>query len=381
MAVYRFARQEEEDEILDLINLVFSQTARPHDFSEMLPKVYAYPGFSRYHAVAEEGGRLIATIAMLPLNVHMGGRALAGGYLGSVSVHKRYRGQGHMKALMGMLIREATERRWDFLALGGQRQRYGYWGFESCGGVYRFSVRQANIRHTPGMAGDDFTFVPPTAPAHWEAIARLHEKLPFRCERDSARLNDILHSYGGAPRMILDSRGGIAGYLVRMGNEITELCLHDDGDALKAVKGQIGDERSITVRVPGYLPAQAQAFRAFAETAALEDAEKLLPLNWLSILDAGLGLRAQTQNTLSDGRIFLPDGERTIQIEAAGTYRIRVENGVPQITEANGAPDLALSPRQAVETFFSPVRAALQPDPLLRAWLPLPWGLTPADTF
>ena len=63
MAVYRFARQEEEDEILDLINLVFSQTARPHDFSEMLPKVYAYPGFSRYHAVAEEGGRLIATIA------------------------------------------------------------------------------------------------------------------------------------------------------------------------------------------------------------------------------------------------------------------------------------------------------------------------------
>ena len=68
MTDYRFARPHEEDEILDLINAVFSQKARPHDFSVLLPKVYAHPGFSRFHAVAEVDGRVRGTVAMLPID-------------------------------------------------------------------------------------------------------------------------------------------------------------------------------------------------------------------------------------------------------------------------------------------------------------------------
>ena len=133
MAVYRFARPEEEEAILDLIDLVFSKTGSSIDFASLVPKVYGRAGFSAYHAVAEQAGRLVGTVAMLPVTVHMGDTALRGGYIGSVAVHSKYRGQGHMRALMDLLIAEAKSRGYDFLALGGQRQRYGYWGFEVCG--------------------------------------------------------------------------------------------------------------------------------------------------------------------------------------------------------------------------------------------------------
>ncbi len=52
---------EEEEQLLDFINLVFSQVRVPHDFEALLPKVYAHPGFSRLHAVAAEEGRIRAS--------------------------------------------------------------------------------------------------------------------------------------------------------------------------------------------------------------------------------------------------------------------------------------------------------------------------------
>ena len=67
MTEYRFARPEEEPQILDLIDLVFSQGSRPHDFRKLLPKVYAHPGFAGFHAVAVRENRIRAVIAMLPL--------------------------------------------------------------------------------------------------------------------------------------------------------------------------------------------------------------------------------------------------------------------------------------------------------------------------
>ena len=82
MTEYRFARPEEEPEVLDFINAVFSQAARPHDFAKLIPKVYAHPGFAGLHAVAVEDGRIRGAIAMLPMTVHAGENTLKAGYIG-----------------------------------------------------------------------------------------------------------------------------------------------------------------------------------------------------------------------------------------------------------------------------------------------------------
>ena len=149
MTNYRFARPEDEDEILDLINAVFSQKARPHDFARLLPKVYAHSGFSKYHAVTEVDGRIRGTVAMLPIDVQMGegGAALHCGYIGSVAVHPRFQRRGLMRNLMAMQEKRARQWGYDFMALGGQRQRYNYHGFENAGLGLTFYVNAANVRH------------------------------------------------------------------------------------------------------------------------------------------------------------------------------------------------------------------------------------------
>ena len=76
MTEYRFARPEEEPEVLDFINAVFSQAVRPHDFEKLIPKVYAHPGFAEMHAVAVEERRIRGAVAMLPMIVHGGESSL-----------------------------------------------------------------------------------------------------------------------------------------------------------------------------------------------------------------------------------------------------------------------------------------------------------------
>jgi len=67
--------------------------------------------------------------------------------VGSVSVHPKARGEGHMKRLLGDWITD-LEGTCDLLALDGQRQRYAYFGFTPGSEKYTFYLDVANVRHT-----------------------------------------------------------------------------------------------------------------------------------------------------------------------------------------------------------------------------------------
>ena len=57
-----------------------------------------------------------------------------------------------MKRLMAMAAEDARERQYDLMILGGQRQRYNYFGFERAVYVIRHAVMQTNLRHCHGDA-------------------------------------------------------------------------------------------------------------------------------------------------------------------------------------------------------------------------------------
>ncbi len=103
MTEYRLAKPEEWEDCIELANYVFSTAHRPHDFEQLIPRVYqAGPEMARIHRVAvAENGRLRAEIAVLPQQMAAGGKLLRAGYVGSVSVHPKARGEGHMKRLLG----------------------------------------------------------------------------------------------------------------------------------------------------------------------------------------------------------------------------------------------------------------------------------------
>ena len=75
MTEYRLAKPEEWEDCIELANYVFSTAHRPHDFEQLIPRVYqAGPEMARIHRVAvAENGRLRAEIAVLPQQMAAGG--------------------------------------------------------------------------------------------------------------------------------------------------------------------------------------------------------------------------------------------------------------------------------------------------------------------
>jgi len=364
MTEYRFARPDEEPEALDFINSVFSQAARPHDFARLIPKVYAHPGFAKLHTVAVEDGRIRGTVAMLPIAIHAGEETLKCGYIGSVSVHPRFRGKGYMKELMAMQIAEAKRQGFDFMALGGQRQRYQYFGFARYGGETLFFFNRANARHAlPTQA--PFAFAP-LEERHMAAAAALHGNQALYCERP--RFPDTLRTYGGVPYAILKEEA-LSGYLVALGDQITELCLSRESDLPAVMAAWMRDHSSCQVSCGGEMTPRILGLAAFAETYSIQPSAMIKVLNWESVLRAMLRLRP------------LPDGERVVQIENAGAFRLKVENGNAEALPCQSRPDFVWTETQAAETLFSPLQALAVPDPVLRSWLPLTLDIPIADRF
>ena len=141
MSEYRIARPEEKDACIELANYVFSTAHCPHDFETLIPKVYGEGVDSAFiHRVAaDENGKLRAQIAVLPEKLMVAGHPLRAGFVGTVSVHPKARGEGHMKRLMQDWLKEMQET-CDIAVLDGQRQRYEYFGFTRGGIQIRYTV-------------------------------------------------------------------------------------------------------------------------------------------------------------------------------------------------------------------------------------------------
>ena len=118
-------RSQDQEEIIDFINMVFSQNSVPHDFKTLLPKLYSDDADTGCcHFLAKEDGKIRAVVGLFPTQLHVGERRLKLGHIGSVSVHKYSRGKGYMKKLMHMAIEAAKAEGMDALVLGGLKNRY-----------------------------------------------------------------------------------------------------------------------------------------------------------------------------------------------------------------------------------------------------------------
>ena len=186
----------------------------------LLPKAYdpAFDPSSITKVAVHESGKLCAEVAVLPQNLTVCGKALKAGFLGMVSVHPKFRGQGHMKALMQMWTEEARSR-YDMLVLYGQRQRYEYFGFTGGGMRRQFFVEPANIRHAlKDVSCEGFTFRPFFEVEGTAAFAeRLNRARLSFVERKAEEMELIFRCLNQKATAILKD-GKLAGYLIsRMG--------------------------------------------------------------------------------------------------------------------------------------------------------------------
>ena len=378
MTEYRFATTQDLPKVIDFIDLVFSQSSRPHDFAALIPKVYGDGhDYSHIHAIALEDGEIRGCVAVLPVDMTVAGQQLRMGYLGSVSVHRLSRGAGHMKKLMQMQLEKAQAGGLDMIVLGGQRQRYGYFGFSPAGGAYEYSITHANVRHAlKDVDASGFVFEPLEPGEGSEYAYALYQQQPVCGSRTADNFAELALTFDSKGWLILHN-GQKAGYLISSvdGKGIREIVLEQPELLPAVIKAWMTEKqlRGIHVAAAPYDKQLNRTLAAFAEYYSLGQDGYLNCLNYASTIRCWMTLK----NSVS------PLSEGVVRLNIAGkTVEIKVADGMVSVEDTDAAADLSLTADEANQLifgfnrFYAPEVSGIPAD-----WFPLPLFIPRMETF
>lgn len=378
MTEYRFATAQDWPKIIDFIDLVFSQSARPHDFAALIPKVYGDAhNYSHIHAIALEDGDIRGCVAVLPVDMTIAGQQLHMGYLGSVSVHRLSRGAGHMKKTMQMQIEKAKADGLDLIVLGGQRQRYGYFGFYPAGHGYEYSVTQSNVRHAlKDVDASVFTFEALGSGEGSEYAYALYQQQPVCGSRTAENFAELALTFESRGWLVLEN-GQKAGYLIASndGKGIREIVLQNPAQVPAVLKAWLALQqvRGLYVDAAPYNITLNRTLAAFAEYYSLGQDGLVRCLNYANVIRCWMTLK-NSISPLSEGMLRLNiDGE---------TIEIKVADGVVSAEKTDAPADLSLTAEEAhyllfsANRFYAPEVSSIPAD-----WFPLPLFIPRPETF
>ena len=88
MVTYRKALPKDFPHILDFINMVFSMSYHPHDFRQLLPKIYEKGQEEKsIHYLALDNEEIKTCVCVVPITLCCGNKTITCATVGSVSVH------------------------------------------------------------------------------------------------------------------------------------------------------------------------------------------------------------------------------------------------------------------------------------------------------
>ena len=378
MTEYRVARPGEENKLLDLANMVFSMAHEPHDFRRLCPKVYARDDFASLHVVAAQGDQQRAMVGTYVFDLKVGQRLLRVGYIGTVSAHPDDKGLGHMRKLVPMAIDRAREQGIHLLALGGQRQRYNYFGFETGSVSASFDVNDVNLRHLLRDVPQERTlrFVPfddaPDAVAQ-EALQHA-QKQPMAGIRDMALMQQSMKMWKGAGHILLKT-DAYAGYVYALHAHWHEWALLNPGDLLPALLAwqDATSTQRTGLTVPLYADEEIGILTRAAEGFSLQNKHMLNVLDWGTVLDTLMAFLA--------GQGGAEEGDLVVEVEGAGRFRLSVRDGIGTAAVTDQSAQTTLSPNEAVLQLFSLAAMMDNNKTAGPRWFPLPLFISTADAF
>ena len=372
----RRLKAEDYDELLGMLNYTFGHKyGRKMDFTAEQPKMWIRDDeHMNMHFGIFEDGRLCSVVGLYPLSVNILGRKMTFATTGNVATLPEYEGRGYFSTLFPLVMEECDRCGIAVARLGGGRQRYGRYGFEYCGTLYKFTVSSHNVKHFFKNIGADVEFVRIT-PEDTDALMICHELIssrPFYVERSPLHnLRDVylaMCSKEGTPYLALKG-GNPIGYLVayKNGREILELCSYDaDGFSAIVAGWQTRLAVPITVPVAPYQTEELRILNVSADGVSICDPSMFRVRDWVTLCDALTKLKSTLEP--------LPDFELTLGIENYGNINLYCRSGVAGCEWSNRSGELLLDSRSAARLLFGPTPAHLIADvPVIaRAWLPLP---------
>ncbi len=402
MIKVRVSGEEDREKLIACANGAFGDSIPESGFPGLLPKLYGPEArVGGNHLIAEEDGTFLGIVLAEPMEYRILGERLRIAGVGTVSVDGQARGRGIMRLLMDETVKRLKGEKYAFAFLGGQRQRYAYWGFEGCGTEMRFSWNQANLKHgvqlpeserielvPMGTSSGEGVGLKETDTGLTEAAWRMWQKEAVAVERDRERFFSILCSWQGKPYACM-RQGRFVGYVVLSREEgrdsagILELVL-EEGVSVTALLRALADCLGIlqgTLK-PGYARQDMlRELEEICEGESLGCGHRFLILDWCLVLRAMMALK-QSSHPLEDGEAILRirDGEgRTegiwIQVRE-GCLRVAEETErKPAATEEGGKEPVQVefTASQAVRMLFRSTQVHYKElEGLPGSWFPLP---------
>jgi len=378
MTEYRKARTDEQEAYLDLANYVFNYTYGEHDFEKQCPKVYS-PNVdsSRMHRVAvDENGKIRGSIALLTDEAKVCGVTLKTGYIGTVCVHPKSRGEGHMKRIMADWQKEMEDEGYDLAILTGQRQRYAYYGYVMGGTSVKYTINPTNIRHAlRDVDVSGLSFAPLFETHGWrEHALALNNSRPFHVNRENRPLEDVLVTFCHSALAVMKGTKRI-GYLVvrTKTGDISEIGL-DTPEILPAViKAYIAfsQKEEIEITVPEYDIFANDCLSSFAEKESFTSSGNYNIINYANVLRAYL--------TLKNEKIPISHGEFQAVLNGQSVTATVSENGVT-VTEEAGDGAIRLDKADADKLLLTRHGQSIEVS-VPKDWFPLPIFWFMPDTF
>jgi len=370
------------EEAMDFMNMVFGAHG-PHDFANLLPALYQ-PTDELMKCIwaIRESGRIVAIVGSHPLEWKVLNATLNLSGIGGVSSHPKRRGKGYMQELMKHCVAEMHSNGVHASWLGGQRQRYGYYGYEKCGVTYEYNLSKNNLRHVFGKAKSNITFRPldQLDNTHLKGIADLHATNSIRRMRPINHFDTILRSWNNVPYIAIGSDGRMIGYIVASSDKssIVELTGVSEGKpAFEIARAWTEQQPGSSVRF--HLPPWHELLTPLgniAESYSIHNSGNWLILDWESTVDALLNARLSITK-LNEGRVvieIISQGRFALQIDSEGATCKKCEDDADISIDAAAAHRLLFGPLPP-ETIVPSCEALYT----LSQWCPLPLSWSRQD--
>lgn len=183
----RRATPDEFSEMMALVDRCFRKSEG--EMVAKLPFCYdeAHP---EHHAIIRQDGEIIAHAAAIPQTLIIEGDTISCPGIGGVATDPRYRNNSHMASLLKFWLDQLEA---PVIELGGDRQRYGHFGWENAGREYRFEL---NRRSIPDTATASSVVRYDDDDSQNDLLQQLHAMELFRVERSHKETRQI-HSRAG----------------------------------------------------------------------------------------------------------------------------------------------------------------------------------------
>lgn len=381
------AGKEWKEQLIAFGDEVFGDDVQPGGFAALLPRVYGKDAAcDQNHLIVVEDGEIQAMCLTEPTTLICGDMEVRGIGVGTVSVSKKARGKGYMQLLLQTVREWMKAEGYAFAVLGGQRQRYGYWGYEPAGIRFKAWLSKPNVRHAMGedVTGGlekELSFEAMQAGSEEEKLSfALYQSQPVRYLRAGETFVLQLHANRHTP-YVIRKNGEYAGYFTasfRRGKAVlTELVLKDEScypAVLKHFLQEMAPE-GFELTVPLYQRERIAYLESVAESYWMGDDHRYYIADLAKVLEYSMKVKQLTCG--------LTDGEWSFATEK-GTYRCAVRDGNVSVTlaEADGESSRV---RQSTESemtrlLFGPAfAAAWDLSDVPAGWLPFPLCLTEID--